>query len=175
VKLSLLDQVETQLLPASLNNLGFISVADGHILVEAPLSGIDNIFEVKENNLVQLTSSRFGAYAPTLVNEELVYNDYNQHGMNIVSKKLTWDEEQKSQDSFVPVYEKFSQQEATGQLEEDFFNKENYPVSDYSQVKNAVNLHSWFLLAPPLTSVIIVQGLSRDVLNKFAHECWCYL
>lgn len=168
VKLSLLDQTETQLLPQTLNNLGFLTTYNGRTLVEAPGSGIDNIYEVKNSGLTQLTSSRFGAYAPTVANNELIYNDYTQHGMNIVSKKLTWDEEQKSEDSFVPVYKKFAEAEVTDGMEEDFFAKENFPVSKYSQVKNAVNLHSWFLLAPPLSSVVTVQGLSRDVLNKFA-------
>lgn len=168
VKLSLLDQTETQLLAPSVNNLGFLTTYNGRTIVEAPSSGIDNIYEVKDSKLIQLTSSRFGAYSPTIAGDELIYNDYTQHGMNIVAKKLTWDEEQKSEDSFVPVYEKFAKSEITGQMDEDFFAKENYPVSDYSQTKNSVNLHSWFLLAPPLSSIITVQGLSRDVLNNFA-------
>ena len=167
VKLSLLDQVETKLLPQTLTNIGFVTTYNGRVLVESPLSGIDNIYEVKNLGLTQLTSSRFGAYAPQVVNDELIYNDYTQHGMNIVSKKLTWDEEQKSQDSFVPVYEKFTKNEITGEMDEDFFAKDNYPVSSYSQVKNSINLHSWFLLAPPLSSIITVQGFSRDILNKF--------
>lgn len=168
VKLSLLDQVETTLLPKTLVNIGFLTTHEGRILVESPASGIDNIFEISNGQAVQLTSSRFGAYAPALANNELVYNDYTDHGMNIVTKKLAWDEKQESGDSFVPYYEKISSYEDQQALDKDFFKQENFPVSDYSQVKNAVNLHSWFIIAPPLSTSISVIGLSRDILNKFA-------
>ena len=168
VKLSLLDQVETVLLPKTIVNIGFLTTHDGRVLVESPASGIDNIFEITGGAAVQITSARFGAYAPTVTNDQLVYNDYTDHGMNIVSKKLPWDEKQESKDSFVPFYEKILSFEDQKGMEKDFFNQEKYPVSKYSQVKNSINLHSWFIIAPPLSSSIIVQGLSRDVLNKFS-------
>jgi hypothetical protein len=167
-KISLLTTEEETLLEKSVNNLGFISTHDGRVLIESPESGIDNIFEVSDGSAVQLTSSRFGAYAPSVANNKLFYNDYTAQGMNVVVKSLTWDQEQKSQDSFVPVFEKFAAFEASGVLEPEQLKDENFAVSSYSQFKNAANLHSWLLLAPPLSSSIIVQGISRDVLNKFS-------
>lgn len=168
VKLSLLNQEETVLLPKTITNLGFLSANDGRVLIESPTSGIDNIFEVTNGSLVQLTSARFGAYAPSVAHDQLIYNDYTAYGMNIVTKKLPWDEKQESSDSFVPVFEKFAASESKGDLDKNFFESEKYPVADYSQVKSAVNLHSWLLLAPPLSSIITVQGLSRDIMNKFS-------
>lgn len=168
VKLSLLDQIETVLLPKTLTNIGFITAHQGRILVESPASGIDNIYEIKNGETLQLTSSRFGAYAPAVADNELIYNDYTDHGMNIVSKKLPWDEKQDSSDSFVPFYEKIASFESSKAMDQDFFNQQTYPVSDYSQVKNSLNLHSWLIFAPPLSSAITIQGLSKDVLNKFS-------
>ncbi len=168
IKLSLLDQMETKLLSPSTSNFGFISTYQGRVLLEAPDSGIDNIFEVKDGKLLQLTSSRFGAYSPTVSNNQLIYNDYTDHGMNIVAKKLNWDEEQKSDNSFVPVYEKFAALEDRTSMDLALSGKSNYPVSKYSQVRQSLNLHSWFILAPPLSSSVSLQGISRDVMNKFS-------
>lgn len=168
VKLSLLDQVETSLLPKTITNIGYISTYKGHILVESPASGIDNIFEIRNGAAIQITSSRFGAYAPSVFNDELIYNDYTDHGMNIVAKKMTWDEKQESSDSFVPFYEKFASYENQNGMEKDFFNRPNFPVQDYSQLKNGLNFHSWVLLAPPLTNTVTVMAISRDIMNKFA-------
>jgi hypothetical protein len=168
IKLSLLEQAETILLPKTISNLGFLSTHNGRILVESPTSGIDNIFEVSNLEIIQLTSARFGAYSPSVFEDSLIYNDYTASGMNIVSKNLPWDEKQISSNSFVPFYEKFAQVEASTQMDKKFFEADNYPTSDYSQVQKSVNLHSWFFIAPPLSSTIIVLGTSRDVLNKFS-------
>lgn len=168
VKLSLLNREEQSLLEKSLDNIGFLTAYEGRVLVESPLSGIDNIFEVTGGKLKQLTSARFGAYAPSVSRHELVYNDYTVKGMNIVVKKMDWDEEQTSSDSFVPVYEKFARSEAQDEMDKDFFNQENYPVKDYSQFKNSLNFHSWIILAPPLSSIVTLAGISRDLLNKFS-------
>jgi hypothetical protein len=168
VSLSLLGQEERVLLPKTITNLGFISTYEGRVLIESPSSGIDNIFEVANGQLVQLTSSRFGAYSPSVANDQLVYNDYTAYGMNIVTKKLAWDEKQESGDSFIPFYEKFAAKEDKGELDKNFFESKNFPVTKYSQVKNSVNLHSWIFIAPPLSSIISIQGFSRDVMNKFS-------
>ena len=82
-------------------------------------SVVDNEFpaDIHQADGWLITGSRFGAYAPSVANNKLLYNDYTAHGMNVVVKSLTWDQEQKSQDSFVPVFEKFAAFEASGELE----------------------------------------------------------
>lgn len=167
VKLSLKSREEESLIPKSYNNLGNVTVEEGHILFESPLSGIDNIWTYTQNGPRQITSALFGSYAPTIKNGKLVYNDYTVKGMNVVSKTHSWDEEQKSEDSFVPVYEKFAKSENFAGLEQDLLSKEPYESKTYSQTAHALNLHSWFLLAPPLGATITAQAFSQDVLNKF--------
>src|SRR5690606_3892520 len=45
---------------------------------------------------------------------------------------------------------------------------ESYKAKKYSEFKNSLNLHSWVILAPPLSSTVTLVGLSRDVLNTFS-------
>jgi hypothetical protein len=168
VKLDLLNRSGQILIPKSNTNLGFVTVENGYILYESPESGIDNIFLLTPEGPRQITSALFGAYAPALDGNKLLYNDYTVDGMNVVSKTHQWEEEQKSQDSFYPIFEKFSKSENFPALETELLNEKEYLVSDYSQLKNAVNLHSWVLLAPPLSSTVTAMGISRDILNKFS-------
>lgn len=148
-------------------NYGFVNVSEGRILVESPESGIDNIFVLGPDGLKQITSSKFGAYAPTVHDGKLIYSDYTVDGLEIVKKELPWEEEQKSADSFVPFYEKFAVAEGKDKLDLSG-GQEELKVEKYSQVKNALNFHSWQLLAPPLGTSIVLAAYSRDILNKFS-------
>jgi hypothetical protein len=168
VKFSLVTQVEEVLLQKSIHNLGFVSVEEGHIFIEGPQSGIDNVFLVENGALRQITSAAFGAYAPKLFQGKLFYNDYTANGMNVVTKELPWEEEQASSDSFIPFYEKFAAGEDKLKFESDLLEKQEYKVKPYDQFKKAINLHSWILLAPPLSSTLTVAAISRDVMNKFS-------
>lgn len=160
-------KVET-LLEKSVTNIGSIAVEEGHVLFESPESGIDNIFLLSADGTRQVTSALFGAYAPELKDGKLVYNDYSIEGMNVVEKSLPWETEQKSENSFYPIYEKFSKTENFHALDSDYSKKELFKSKKYSQPGHAINLHSWVILAPPLSNTITVQGYSRDVLNKFS-------
>jgi hypothetical protein len=164
-----LDQGEiSTLIEKTYHNLGYVSVNEGRILLESPVSGIDNIYLVDNGSIQQLTSSRFGAYAPVLYQDKLIYNDYSAIGMNVVEKKLPWKEEQSSSDSFVPFYQKFSQFEGRDNFAARLTEEEKYEVEPYSEFKNALNFHSWIILAPPLSNTITVEAYSRDVLNNYS-------
>jgi len=168
IELNLNTNQKRPLLALVDDNLGAISVSEGEILVESPQSGIDNIFHLTNKGLVQLTKSKHGAYAPIIKDNKLIYNDYSVHGMQIVEKQLPWDDSQVSADSFIPVYEKYSKSENKYLFESSLNQHMTYKVQDYSQVKNALNFHSWVLLAPPLSSTLNLAGISRDLLNKFS-------
>ena len=166
-KIDIESQEETLIVEKRITNIGNVFSEGGHIFYEGPESGIDNIFLITSNGPKQLTSSKFGAYSPTLKGDKLLYNDYSVDGMNIVEKQISWDEEQKSNDSFYPIYEKFSKDEKINDFEIDLKKTEKFKVNKYSQFKNAINLHSWLILAPPLSSTVTLMGLSRAILNKF--------
>lgn len=169
VKLSFTEKRQDVILEPSFTNLGFITVEGGQILLESPASGIDNVYLLENGKLIQLTSSSFGAYAPTIRQGKLLYNDYSVNGMNVVRKELSWGEEQKSENSFYPVYEKFALNESKLRLSDELSSETKpYEIQEYSQSKHAINLHSWTILAPPLSNTITLVGYSRDILNKFS-------
>ncbi len=167
VRFHLLNKSEDILTPASLTNYGAIAVEAGKILVESPKSGIDNIYELTPEGLKQITSSKFGAYASTMTKNKLFYNNYSVSGMEIVSRDDEWTHPDPSNDSFIPFYEKFSDFEGREKFENELKENVSFPVEKYSQIKNTINLHSWFLLAPPLSTEVTLMGMSRDILNKF--------
>ncbi len=148
-------------------NYGNVNVSDGKILVESPESGIDNIFVVEAAGLRQITSAPFGAYAPTLHQGKLLYANYTVNGLEVAEKELPWEEEQKSSNSFVPFYEKFAALEGKENLDLSQ-GQENLKVENYDQLKNALNFHSWAILAPPLSPTVTLAAFSRDILNKFS-------
>lgn len=167
IQLNLATWNRDDLIPKSVNNIGFVTVDEGSILFESPESGIDNIWLYTSQGPKQITSSLFGAYAPTLVGDKLYYNDYTVEGMNIVSKNHSFDEEQKSENSFYPIYEKFAQSENYSEFNSELLTQKTYTSQKYSQPKNAFNLHSWIILAPPLSNTVTLIGQSRDILNNF--------
>lgn len=148
-------------------NYGTVNVSDGHILLESHESGIDNIFVLEGSELRQVTSALFGAYAPTIHEGSLYYADYTVNGLQVVKKELPWEEAQNSSASFVPFYEKFSVAEGKDKLDLSQ-GQEKLQVLPYSQVKNAINFHSWVIIAPPLSSTVTLAAYSRDILNKFS-------
>lgn len=168
LKFDLETQENAVIVPFSNINYGAITVSEGEIFLESPQTGIDNIFHLSVNGLTQVTNSKTGAYAPFIKNGKLYYNNYSVDGMQVVEKLLPWQKTESSSDSFVSVYEKFSVSEDKLKFESDLKNENDYKIQDYSQIKNAVNLHSWVILAPPLSSTITLAGISRDVLNKFS-------
>lgn len=167
VSLNLFSNEEKVLVKERYTNIGFVTSENGHIFFEGPDSGIDNIWYVSKNGPIQITSSKFGAYSPTFFKNELYYNDYSVDGMNIVKKDISWDNEQASQDSFYPIYEKYSRDEKFSEFETSLIKKTKSKIEGYSQVKNSLNFHSWIILAPPLSQSISLSALSRDVLNTF--------
>lgn len=167
VRMNLNTLKETRIIEKDPTNLGSVAVEEDHILYESPKSGIDNIYLLTNDGERQITSALFGSYAPDIKNGKLLYNDYTVQGMNVVEKSHSWEEEQKSDGSFYPIYEKFSKSENYNSLQSDYEKSEIHKVQKYSQLKNAINLHSWILLAPPLSNTITLVGYSRDVLNKF--------
>ncbi len=149
-------------------NIGFIAVKNEKIFFESPESGIDNIYLLSPEGPRQLTTSEFGAYAPDLLKGELIYNDYSVDGMNVVRKKSPSLSEERSSGSFYPIFEKFSKSEDFYGLSQQPDDNKDYPIEIYPQFKNALNFHSWVILAPPLTNTISLTGISRDILNKLS-------
>ncbi len=167
IKIDLLSGDFTDLTSWEYSNLGSIFSDQHSVLVESPGSGIDNIFYLNNGKLVPITSSLFGAYSPVLYKDHLYFNDYGPSGMKIVKKELLWNSFEENKAQFYPVYEKFSSFEMKDAFSEDLKEVTKYNVQDYSEMGNALNLHSWMFIIPPLSNVISFMGFSQDILNKF--------
>jgi hypothetical protein len=168
IKLNTDIKTEEILLGPRDENIGFLSVENDQIFFEGPESGIDNLYVLTNSGPRKITTSEFGAYAPDLIDNELVYNDYSVEGMNVVIKKSLALSQEESSGSFYPIYEKFSKAESLYALSDAQEEKKDFPVEPYSQLRQSLNLHSWVILAPPLSNTISLMGISRDILNKFS-------
>lgn len=167
VRFNLDSQTKDVLVSPSKTNLGYVSVENGEIFLESPESGIDNLYHFKEK-LHQITSSSYGAYAPEMDGNELIYSEYTPDGMVIARKKADWNSINSSSDSFLAYYEKFAASEEFGLFNKDLQTRKEKKSSEYSQFSHSLNLHSWLIFAPPLSNSITVQGYSRDILNNLA-------
>ncbi len=149
-----------ELLSMGNQNLGFITSEDGKIFVESPHDGIDNIYEFQNGELIKRTSSEFGAYAPTLFKDELIFNDYSFRGMKVKKIPLQVIKEEAVLTS--NLYERFIDHESTFEFKE----TTDYPVKKYKRIKNYLNFHSWNLISPILSPSVAVELFSRDLLNE---------
>jgi hypothetical protein len=167
VSINLVNESISPLIEKTYDNLGNIFSSKGKILVESPQTGIDNIFILRQGKLYPLTSSRFGAYHPVIFKNKLYYNEYEFNGMNVAQKEEKWDKEEDLKSSFYPVFEKFSFFEKKDEFEKDLSRQQIFKVEKYSQVKSALNFHSWLIVAPPLSQSLSLMTFSQDLLNKF--------
>lgn len=151
-----------EIFAAGNENLGYITSQDNRIFVESPHTGIDNIFELTDRGLVKITSSEFGAYAPNLVGDKLIYNDYSFHGMKAAKSQLKVIDESDVLTS--KLYQRFSEEESLFEFPE----TADFPVKNYSRAKNIFNFHSWNLVSPLLSPTVAVELFSRDLLNENA-------
>lgn len=143
-------------------NLGYISSEEGRVFIESPHTGIDNIFELVNNNLQKVTSSQYGAYSPQLYKDELIFNNYSFRGMKIEKSKL---EVIKEEDVLTSdLYKRFAHAESQYKLSE----LPDYKVENYSRLKNSLNFHSWNLISPILSPTVSGELFSRDLLNENA-------
>lgn len=70
---------------SSTNSLGTPAANDTYVFFSSNYSGISNIYALnKDGKVYQITSSKYGAYNPCIMNDKLVYNDANINGFDIV-------------------------------------------------------------------------------------------
>ncbi len=126
---------------------------DQHVLYSASYSGIDNIFalNIKENNIFQVTFSRFGAYEPQPFagGDSLLFSYYTANGYKLASAGFNFS-------SWRPF--KFERKNETGLLEtitrqenpvlqNDSIPTREYEVKPYRKWLNVFNIHSWIPIA----------------------------
>ena len=167
-------------------NIGYPTPHGNYILYNSPATGIDNIFAIDLRNgaRFQLTSSRYGAYNPSVSadGKTLYYNDQSADGLDVASIPF----EPQNWKPFTPqpvhsAAEVLAQQEGHEHLLDSVPNR-NYPVKKYSRFRGLVNPYAWGPLATStlaqasfgvhsqdlLSTTSVFAGLNYDVYAKTA-------
>ncbi len=118
-----------------------------HIYFEASFSGIQNIYVVDLNtkNAFQVTSSKYGAFDPSIFENELYYSDYTSVGYDVVRNTIDtekWIPLEDIQNQSVQYYQEMVKQEGNVNLLDSISTNE-YEISRYHKWKHLINLHSW--------------------------------
>jgi len=162
---------QKDILPEGEDNIGCPVFYGDYILYGSSYSGIDNIYAVHTTTgaRFQVTSRKFGAFYPAVSqkNNELVFSDYQLMGMDIVNIPLepeAWKPLETIQQRQVQYYKPLvSQEQGKDILDTDLIPNKQFPVTDYSPLKNSLNVHSWYLL--PLPPNVYYGFISNNLLN----------
>lgn len=139
---------ETQLIPYTQENIGHPVMKGDYVFYNSPVSGIDNIYvlDVKLGERLQVTSSKYGAYNPTISADlkTIYYNEQTRDGMDVVAIPFDptgWRtfKEKRDPKSFFQV---ITEQEGRPDLF-DSIPQKTYTSKSYSKLAGIVNPYSW--------------------------------
>jgi len=164
---------ERDLLPASNENVGHPFLAGDYLLLASPVSGIDNVYalHIPTGVRYQVTSSRYGAYSPTVSPDGkwIYFNEQTRDGLDVARIPF----EPASWKTFTPAQEdphSLSQTLVSQEKTESFWsavpdNSKSYPVTRYRKISGVINPYTW----GPYVSNDLVQlnagVFSRNVLS----------
>lgn len=162
---------QKDILPEGEEDIGCPVFYGDYILYGSSYSGIANIYAVHSTTgeRFQVSSRKFGAFYPAVSqkNNELIFSDYQLMGMDIVSIPLepeAWKPLENIEQRQVQYYQPLiSQEQGKDILIVGDIPKTEYPIEDYSPLKNSLNVHSWYLL--PLPPNVYYGFISNDLLN----------
>ncbi|MDZ4715154.1 MAG: hypothetical protein SH819_06750 [Cytophagales bacterium] len=148
-KIDLRDGAVTDLLPSTKENVGYPVAFGNYILYNSPRTGIDNIYAVNVNTReqFQVTSSRYGAYNPSVSNDGQIifYNDQARDGMDVVRIPMDtarWKKVEPVEDSPNDLFRHLAEQEGHSDIlntvPDTMFN-----VKRYRRASGMINPHSW--------------------------------
>lgn len=165
---------EQTLIPTSNENKGHPVLYNDILLYNSPLNGIDNIYalDIASGKHYQVTSSKYGAYNPEVSNDGayIYYNDHAVNGLDVVKAPFnpsSWKLIDEVVDRSVKYYEPLVQQEGHKDILDDVPNT-LYPISKYSELGHAINIHSWGPFASTDINSAQFGVFSRDVLSTTA-------
>ncbi len=166
-------------IPPSFHMIANPVVAGDHIYFRWDFNGVDNIYSINLVNgkLAQKTSSKIGAYNPVVENDSLYYSDYHATGYKVYKTSISaFSRKPNENEASLFWGEKMAQEEGSGDLMKEVakdiniygHTPERSPEDNFSMIQNSLYPHSWFILAPPISSAIILQAVSSDIFQQFA-------
>lgn len=155
-------------------NMGYPVPSGKYILYNSPLTGIDNVYalDTSSGQRYQITSSRYGAYNPSvsLDGKLMYYNEQGKDGIDVVKipfDPTSWkpvDEVVKHPDTFV---DHLVEQEGHPDLL-DNIPTQTYSSRKFSQLTHLINPYSWGAYIDNSLTEVNVGITSRDVLSTTA-------
>jgi len=136
---------------------------DAAVYFTASYSGINNIYrcDIDSRAVKRVSSARFGADFPVLIDSTLYYADYSSDGyrpVQHVPSDLAGESLSELEDVSLGLAEQLTQQEG-GAIDFSQAPKSDYEVSNYSRLGHLLHVHSWFPLLPTDGSSIDVDDV----------------
>lgn len=143
-----------------------------YVLYQGAYSGISNIYalHLQTKNIFQVTSSAFGAYAPQVWKQELLYSEYTANGDQIATAKLdpeTWKPIADVENTSYPLADILHQQEDTVFVSESI-PEIQYEVKKYCKLGHLINPHSWGPFILSMDTYGFNPGVSLNSQNKLS-------
>jgi len=161
----------TDILPVTLENVGYPVPWANYIFFSSPVTGIDNIFAInlKTNGRFKITSSKYAAYNPNVSADEktLYYNDQSRDGLDVVAIPLdtsSWQPFEVGEMSTPGFYEHLVEQEGRSTLL-DSIPQQKYPTSKYFKAGGIINPYNWGGYVNNDLTQLSIGITSRDILS----------
>ncbi|SMG07120.1 hypothetical protein [Sphingobacterium psychroaquaticum] len=166
LEFDLTTRQSTVRLPAGNQQLERPIYRNNDIVFKAHYNGIDNIYQLQNNQIQQVTQATFGAFNPSLGPEEtLVYNNYAYDGYKLASQKLN----QITDTDTVTraIYINKTLQTVTFPTAQPL--SDDFPVQKYNPTAHLINFHSLSISGTNFETfdnyIPGIFWLSNDLLN----------
>jgi hypothetical protein len=160
---------ESVLIETGDENIGYPVLTDDFLFYNSPFNGIDNIYAKNLSTGIryQVTSSKYGAYNPSIGTEYIIYNEHTVDGLSVVKAPYapsTWTPLVEVEDRNVNYIAPIVEQEGLGDLLQNRPDTQ-YESKKYSKLGHMINIHSWGPFASTDLNTAQFGIFSRDVLS----------
>ena len=173
-KFDVAQNSSTDLIPISQENIGYPVAYQNFILFNSPASGIDNIYAInaQTQERFQVTSSKYGAYNPTVSNDGkmIYYNDQSRDGMNVVRIPMDpshWKKMKVVPSPPAPFFQHLVDQEGKPALMQSV-SQTKFETRRYRRISGMINPHSWGPYFVNSLTQVDLGITSQDILSTTA-------
>ncbi len=161
-----------QLIPYGVEDIVAPYARGNYVYYSSPYSGIDNIYaiDIESGARFQVVSRRFGAYQPSVSQDELklLFSDYrDENGYRVYEVEIDRRKWRRLEDVDIRTLHfnepLVNQEQGEALPGSDDIPQEDFDVEPYSPILHAINFHSWMLFSTD--TEIGLDFLSDDVLG----------
>ncbi len=170
-KFDVVQNTSTDLIPVSQENIGYPVAYQNFILFNSPVSGIDNIYavDVGTQERFQVTSSKYGAYNPTVSNDgkTIYYNDQSRDGMDVVRIPMEpsyWKKIESVTSPPASFFQHLVDQEGKPTLLQSV-SQTTFETKRYRRISGMINPHSWGPYFVNTLTQVDLGITSQDILS----------